>query len=387
VGTRIRLVGWLLVARAIVAADFFDSWQRVDLTSKSYEQIAFGNDTFVAVGRENISTSNDALTWRKFPAPETDYPSGVTFGNGRFVMVAEPYGGVSMPGRIFTSLNGEDWSPTPIGAHELSAVTFGDGRFIAGGRRLVTVFPGWESRASFFRSQNGIDWEYQHVDLPGGVLSIAFDHGVYVAVGWRPNNYGVIYRSTDGSNWEPADLQLPPTLRAVAAGNGVFVAVGFSDKIFTSKDGQAWSEQTGSLSGYFEMADFANGTLFIGRMYSGDFATSSDGQNWISHKFSGDETVRSVVFGQGRFAGLGYLGHVMLSQDISTPLLSLNRQSNGVRIQIAAEAGKQSNLLESTNLTVWLPAATVTNTTTILELDRPATAPAFFFKLHNQTAK
>ena len=377
-----------MIAQIAVLAGFFDSWTKVQLASSSYQDIAYGNGVFVAVGRDSIAASEDGFTWREFPAPENDHPRGVTFGNGRFVMVSEAVGSPSVNQRVFTSTDGENWSAIDIGSHELVAVAYANNIFIAAGRRLVTVHPGWESRSSFFRSQNGLDWEYQHVDLPGGINAVAFDNGIFVAVGWRNNDFGVIYRSTDGSNWEPSEWTLPPTLKAVAGGNGLFVTGGLTANVFTSRDGREWSEQPCATPGYYDMAAFLNGTFFVGRMHSSDFAVSADGVNWRAHNLGPDESsIRDFVFAEGRFVGVTYLGKVVLSQDITTPVLSLNTDTNGVRIEVAAELGKSSSLSRSANLVEWLPFTSLTNTSTLFEVDHPAEGTASFFKLQNQTVK
>ena len=381
-------LGSLFISQVALYAGFFDTWTKVQLASSSYEDIAYGNGTFVAVGRNAIAVSGDGFIWRELPKPENDYPQGVAFGNGRFVMVAEAVGSPSVGQRIFTSTDGENWDPIDIGGHELAAVTYANNTFIAAGRRLVSIGNGWESRASFFRSQNGTVWEYQHVDLPGGIHSIAFDNGVLVAVGWRNNDFGVIYRSTDGSNWEPSQWTLPPTLYAVTGGNGKFVTGGLTGNVFTSTDGRVWSEQPCPVPGYYEMAAFLNGTFFVGRMHNSEFAVSPDGVNWQAHQFGKDEApVQNMVFAEGKFVGISSLGGVMVSQDITSPVLSLNKHTEGVRLEVAAEVGKSSNLLESTNLIDWLPLATVTNTNTVFEIKRSGEGQASFFRLQNQTVK
>ena len=174
----------------------------------------------------------------------------------------------------------------------------------------------------------------------------------------------------------------------MTGGNGLFVAGGNTANVFTSKDGLVWSEQPCATPGYYGMAAFQNGTFFVGRLHNSDFAVSSDGVNWRSHRLGPDEApICDFVFAEGKFVGVTFLGDIVLSQDISSPVLSLNSNTNGVRLEVAAELGKSSSISQSTELLQWAPLTNVTHTSTLFELQRPAEGSASFFKLQNQSAK
>ena len=93
----------------------------------------FLNGLFVAVGDEGtILTSPDGTDWT---SPSLDTPHAfedVAFGDGFFVAV-----GVhpdTLDGVIFTSPDGSNWTLDDLGPlPELSALTFGQGEFLAGG--------------------------------------------------------------------------------------------------------------------------------------------------------------------------------------------------------------------------------------------------------------
>ena len=361
---------------------FFDSWTLMTLPAErpAYRKIAFGNGKFVAAGRNQIAVSTNGLTWREFGVPPSAYPNSIVFGDGRFVLTAEGHSGVSMPSKIFTSTDGENWQPTDIGAHELSAVAFGKGLYVAAGRRLVYVGPGWTSRCSFFRSRNGIDWEYQHVDLPGGINDLAYENGTFVAVGWLGHQSGVIYHSTDGADWQPATVERPPTLVSVAAGKGIFVAAGYPGDIFVSNDGRTWTEKPCGIAGPFELVAFENGTFFVGKMHSEDFAVSSDASIWTLHKFP-PSVISDIAFGDGRFVGIGYIGWVVVSEDIRTARVGVQRTAGSVRIESAAQAGRSYQLVESETLYDWTVRTNFTQETTSVEFELPCAGFASFFRV------
>ena len=88
--------------------------------------VAYGNDTFVAVGEKGtIVTSRDGVQWTVRSSGLTDVLGDVAFGNGTFVAVG---------GSVITSADGVDWSiqnsgvPLPI---PIFCVTYGEGKYVA----------------------------------------------------------------------------------------------------------------------------------------------------------------------------------------------------------------------------------------------------------------
>ncbi|MHB8523206.1 MAG: cell wall-binding protein, partial [Limisphaerales bacterium] len=134
-------------------------------------------------------------------APTTNQLSAVTYGNGEFVAVGDA-------GTIVTSPNGVAWTSRNSGTTNwLGSVAYGNGRFVAVGNATLT-------------SPDGIGWTSR--DFVSGVSSVTYGNGLFVAVGYR------IFTSPDGITWTwRSDYGMTNWLASVAFGGyGQFVAVG-----------------------------------------------------------------------------------------------------------------------------------------------------------------
>lgn len=97
-------------------------------------EVAFGDGTYVAVGRKRdtfdvgeITVSNDAVTWTKLPSPGFDELNSVSYGGGQFVAVGRG-------GDVAVSEDGMSWSAgASDSVQELNGVTFGNGTYVAVG--------------------------------------------------------------------------------------------------------------------------------------------------------------------------------------------------------------------------------------------------------------
>ncbi len=214
--------------------------------------VAYGSGIFVAVGydyhtkQSGILTSPDGITWTTKASPKNG-PSGITYGNGTFVAVGYQ--------SILTSPDGVTWTEKSSENSNLSAVTYGNGTFVAVG------LCGSSNCAKIFTSQDAVNWTPRLVPTYiDALLGITYGNGTFVAVGGN----GTIVTSPDGVIWTVRSSGLVPyssSLREVAYGNGAFVAVGSYGTILTSRDGMTWTqrEATANLSG----VAYGNGT-FIG---------------------------------------------------------------------------------------------------------------------------
>ena len=77
-------------------------------------KVAFGNDTFVAVGNQGaiVTSSNNGTNWTTRSSGTTEGLTGIAFANDTFVAVGDY-------GTIFTSSNnGTTWASQPSGTTE-----------------------------------------------------------------------------------------------------------------------------------------------------------------------------------------------------------------------------------------------------------------------------
>lgn len=160
-------------------------------------------------------------------------------------IIAVGYGGL----RVVSRDDGQTWtdavdfgSANADDENLLRAVTYGKGRWIATGWRLIY-------------SDDGVDWvDYSMVRDEFGDQSIieglAYNDGYFYAAG----DPGKFYRSKDGLEWESYGATIGNTQKhtALAYRGGKFVAYGDNSTSFESRDGLSWSELGVSKGTYCE---------------------------------------------------------------------------------------------------------------------------------------
>jgi hypothetical protein len=231
--------------------------------------IAFGNGTWVAVGKDGKSAySTDGVTWTAsgdtglFATNAADI--GITYGEiagkGIFVAVGKGDGGNNSR-RLVWSTNGVSW----------------------------TTAEDFDTSSDIFPCIN----------------KIAYGDGRFVAViGINKTAY-----STDGKTWkvsEDTTLGEYSLIAGIAFGNGRFVAQSyFNDSSAWSADGVNWT--AGGKTGLSEFSMLYSNTAFgNGRFMTlgskGKAAWSTDGESWnLADNDSGLNEFRGVAFGGGKF--------------------------------------------------------------------------------------
>ena len=279
------------------------SWEpSPSIPEAAYYDMAF-NDTsgiFMAVGNNQISTSNDAMSWSN-SSKEGGSWNTIGFGNNKFIALSD--GGLSSSGptQLTSSNNGSSWVPatfsddlkktrwnsilyannvwvalgadgtnnfmhstdgetwtyndvTGIATNDYTSLAFGDGKFLAGnGNNKVVAY-----------STNGINWT--EVATEFRTRGLTYGEGKFLAVTIEPGAYSAT--SLDGITWK-LGTQLTQKMDSVAYGGNRFVAV-TTDKNITNPQ-TAWS-LTGE-DGYSELTFTDNQDLAF--LKSGDLLTSS----------------------------------------------------------------------------------------------------------------
>ena len=130
----------------------------------------------------------------------------------------------------------DTWSFYDIPTRVFSGVAYGNGKYVAVGN-------------SFMSSTNGVNWTISSQTPSNGLNGIAYGMNRFVAVG----DNETIYTSTDGDTWTQRSLGAAGgqgfNLKGVAYGDGNFIVVGgafHQVKIYVSSDGINWSSPYGS---------------------------------------------------------------------------------------------------------------------------------------------
>lgn len=255
--------------------------------------IAYGGGIFAAVPFNNTNgrtiSSPDGVTWSDKPKTGAQW-SAVTYGDGQFVAVAH-WGS----GYVMTSPDGINWTGRTGIAGDWKAVTYGNGLFVAIGDGILMTSP------------DGVTWTPGSVS--GGYSArwrgIAYGDGTFVAVG----DYDPIY-STDGENWFPSNpIGGYGGWRSIAYGNGLFVMAS-GNAVRTSPDGITWTPQPPfPEANSWKQITYGNGLFVaVGSSSQNRVAFSPDGVNWTMQEAAELNDWRSVAYGRGMFAAVAYNG-------------------------------------------------------------------------------
>lgn len=240
------------------------------------------------------------LTWETMPLPAMEgtkdrlFLADVQFINGSFYAVG---GSV-----ILSSPDGRDWSVRHRGRYGLSGIAHGSGTIVAVGSRPN------ESSSLVLVSSDGSEWV--ETELPGTnwLSAVTYGNNRFVAVG----NETTIVQSTDGKNWADAKGNLPNlgTLRDVAYGGGLFVATGSTGTIITSHDGISWTKRSCDTRRDLNGITYGEGRFVA---VSNDFwfsdvraFVSRNGISWEAEDTDcSEEDLRAVAHGNGVFIAVG----------------------------------------------------------------------------------
>lgn len=263
----------------------------------TWSGIAYGNGTFVAIAEgasgDHVMYSTNGITWATTTAAgDNDNWYDVTYANGLFVAVS---GGGD---KVMTSPDGITWTVRSAAGNNdgWSALTYGNGRFVAVSNS--------GDRAMY--SDDGITWATTTAAGDDDIwFGVTYGEGLFVAVG---SSTDVVMTSPDGVTWTARSaVGNNDTWRGVAYGNGRFVAVSnFGDRVMTSPDGIAWA--TTSAAGdndTWRNVTFANGQFVALASGGNDYVmTSTDGLTWTTQTVA-DNDWWDVAYGKGRFVGVG----------------------------------------------------------------------------------
>jgi hypothetical protein len=159
------------------------NWDRRDIPPARSALLAsaYGNDTFVVVGRDGrILRSTDTISWSEQQSGTFATLDRIVFGNGKFIVTGRE------PSTVLYSSDGSNWLAV-AGLPVTGPVTFGAGTFLAAAER-----------GRFLTSIDGMHWNERNGLASPSVLDLTFGNDTFVAVG----NDGTILQTT--SNWRPS---------------------------------------------------------------------------------------------------------------------------------------------------------------------------------------
>ena len=245
------------------------------------------------------------VVWTAVANNNTDYVSGIAWGDGRFVAAAS----MGWDEMALYSTDGISWTNSGHTFKKyLRTVAYGGGRFVIGTQdyMLACSADGGETWADIATM-----WP-----PPGAVISAAYGNGKFLV---GSNNYGILY-STDCMEWKPmGDVGFYLPTHGIVWANGRFVVVGKNGQMAWSTDGTTWTQVKDSTFGTstIETITYGGGLLVAGG-YAGKMAWSADaGITWnaVENSPFGTDTVYAIAYGGGRFVAGGQKGTMAHSTD------------------------------------------------------------------------
>jgi hypothetical protein len=205
-----------------------DFAQRYSPTDVDLAHVIYTGERFVAVGGDfevgSVTVASaDGLTWERLLSPGTHMFHAVAHRGDVLIAAAYLRSDLQTPA-LFTAEPGKDWQEG-VGPDFYDSLSSDDGTYTVGG-------------SSVHHFVDGLGWT--STSLPGamGVHSITHDDSMFVVVGEQ----GAVFSSPDGEAWTDQSLSGETGwFGGVCHGGTTFVAVGSDGRIMTSADGAAWS--------------------------------------------------------------------------------------------------------------------------------------------------
>lgn len=343
------LVGFLsnCLLIAITFADPPNSWRvRKSGTSQQLTGIAFGNDTFLAVGpNRTVVKSTNGMDWARVPLSNGagDPPASmrwITYANNRFVCVGGD------PDLIATSQDGTVWNVRlqMSGDRYLFGIAYGASGFVAVGYAGT-------AQAGIWYSTNGVAWEGGAFSDPHILRAVTFANGRYVVVG----DGGVIFTSTDMKTWRRRSSGLTTNLRTVIYSGGHFLAAGDTVAV-QSTDGVTWADAAPPSFSVNGLAYSDDGVLAIGRDETqGRLHFSPDGVTWPGDSFILTNMLNAGIGVGSSFFVVGDNGTILVSERLvrlSDPVFS---PTLGFAAYVELTSGRDFTVEASSNGRDWAP--------------------------------
>ncbi|MEQ8239303.1 MAG: YDG domain-containing protein, partial [Cyclobacteriaceae bacterium] len=288
--------------------------------------VTYGNGKFVAVaqsGTNRVMYSEDGITWTGASATEANAWFSVTYGNGKFVAVSQ-----TGTNRVMYSEDGITWTAASAAeANIWTSVTYGNGKFVG-----VT----YSGTNRVMYSEDGVTWTAATAAEANQWLSVTYGNGKFVAVSNTGTNQ-VMY-SEDGITWTAASAAEAKGWLSVTYGNGKFVAVAQDgpNQVMYSENGITWTAASANEANSLTSVTYGNGKFVaVTRSGTNRVMYSEDGVTWTAASAAEANAWYSVTYGNGRFVAVSASGtnQVMISRllgpvfENSTPSSSLITQT------------------------------------------------------------
>jgi len=355
----ISIAGNVNVSSGPVTTESPFTFTNTYIVNDEVPRIVYGNGIFVMTGAGKVHYSSDGTTWTlsttATPAITGDL-RGLAFGNGIFMVIAQ--GATSVNSKVWTSTNGNNWTPGTDAIPGMYGLTFGNGIFVGVSSRNL------ETSIATTPGTGTIAWTTRTVTGTTGLQACAFGAmsngtNVFVIAG---TTSVIPKRSIDnGATWQNS-AGIPSqtsSIDFIGFGNDIFMATtnDGQGKLSISRDGGL----TWSPSVQFGM-DLRSVTYVEKKWYIGTFTntiliSNDDGVTW--RKVEGPNFMRAA-YGNSIFVTAGSSVQSVIKfkttrsdgTAITSDVLTIGRE--GTNATIAADTLTISSK-------IYVPPATITS--------------------------
>lgn len=304
-----------------ISATSNNDWQlKTSSLGNVVRAVTYGNGYWVAVGAGGITAySNDTTNWTSLtPFATTGTLTGVTYGNGRFIIVEH----CTTYGKIWSAdkdpINWTNIYQTAEG-FPIEGIRFINDRFFAVGAKGYLAY-----------SLDGEKWTEVNSSTENDIIDIAYGDGKYVACCYN----GIIVYSYNGNNWyTSSDENFTNNYRHICYGNNMFVAGGQNGVMRYSFDGITWKSGTsnGGQNGWVRGFAYSNKRFFAVKYGTplGEVLFSQDGINWESCFSITNQRFWCLTEYNGIFL-LGGSGGIIYTLDLGIEWLDSQPQGNHI---------------------------------------------------------
>ena len=238
------------------------TWYKSNIGSNSDNFLGLAgaaDGALFAAGRFGLilKSTDIATTWTASPVTGDNLWKGISTGAGKIVAVGnnKTYKAV-----IYTSADGgatwTETTPSGVTVNSYNGVTYGNGKFVVVGYAFGGSF---DYTAVSLTSTDGSTWTAANVTAKAGLRGVTWG-GQFVAVG----NFGAILTSPDGSKWAVQNSGITEkNLNQVGYGNGFYVIAGQTGTILTSTDGTVWTARSSGTTKNLEGVAFGRNTFLV----------------------------------------------------------------------------------------------------------------------------
>jgi hypothetical protein len=276
------------------------------LTGASLRSVAFGNQTYVAVGDgASLFTANQSNTsssgigaWNppvgnNLPVPVNSNLASVVFNGNSFVAMAAD-------GQIIISPSASNWTvATAVGSGvQWTSIAYGNGIYVAVGL-------GGSIKTNNRASVNTA-WTTQTSHTTKDLFGVTYVHGIFIAAG----NAGALLTSPDGTNWTVQNSGTTQNLYKAAYGAGEYVVVGNAGTVLSSPDAINWAPETAPAAGNLYGVAYGVSAEFVIVGDGGVILSSPAGTDgtWTAATTTASGALNDIVAGGTVFVAVGDFG-------------------------------------------------------------------------------